>query len=314
MFKNSKNPFDRRAPGSSFATSLSANFTGCVLETLERRRLLSGGTIALDADGILTIVGSEKTDHIDVFRDRTNGEYLSVGLYEPSSPVGPIRIADVRGIVIYGLGGDDLIYVWNDRYNQNDHVNAASLSEYGKLNIPVTMYGGAGDDDLGSESNADDLIVGGPGLDHGYTMDGHDRFAVDYLENYRDACDRTDPNTGATYWDWGGAFKWNGPEDEIYADPYQVPNRGGTYLGSNAPIFPSENASDDSTAPAPLVPELKDVDPVDTKSTNDVVAPPAPVAMTAVVPPPLPASPFSTHPFSYGDDAGHKPWDDAVVS
>jgi hypothetical protein len=313
MFHDSKNSFGRHAPGSGNRPGAGPNFTGCLLETLERRTLLSGGTVTLDANGILTIVGTDQTDHIDVYRDRTNGDYLSVGLYEPSSAPGPIRIADVRGIVIYGLGGDDLIYVWNDRFNQNDHVNPASLSEYGKLNIPVTMYGGAGDDDLGSESNADDLIIGGPGLDHGYTMDGHDRFAVDYLENYHDGGWRTDPNTGAAYWDWGGAFKWNGPEGQIYADPYQVPNRGGTYLGSNAPSFPSEKAPEDSAAPSPLVPDLDNVDPVAVHG-DEKVGPPAPATMTVLVPSPLPASPFSTRPFSYGDDAGHKPWDDAAVS
>ena len=254
-----------------------------LLEALERRRLLSAG-MSLSADGILTIEGTDQNDGIIVYRDRANPDRLIVEGQTKSGPMlyygGTAEIAEVRGIRILGLGGDDYLYVWNNRFNRPDHLNAASMEDAGKLNIPVTMLGGDGDDDMESDSNADDLLVGGRGRDHAYTMDGHDRFAVEYIENYRDAGLRTDA-AGRQYWDWGGAFGWTGPEDTVYDDPWQVPNRTGIYFGSNAPVFPPDDAGgdghhgDDSSAPVDAV----------------VMAPP-PVLSPFATHAPVPAAPY----------------------
>jgi hypothetical protein len=231
-------------------------------------------------------------------------------------------MADVRGIVIYGLGGDDFIGVWNDPYNDVDLFTTDTLTEFGKLNIPVTMYCGDGDDELYSQSNADDLLVGGHGMDHAYVIDGHDRFAVESVENYRGCKWVTDPDTGLPHFILGGGFLWKGPEDEVYPDPYEVPTRNGTYGGGvNIPTFPEDDDDNGRPAPdgqsntvVPAVPDMTTPASADTGASANTGTGESPAAPAATAVPPRPAassSPFSVHPLSLsGDD--HKPWDDVA--
>jgi hypothetical protein len=291
--------------------------SGCVWETLERRALLSGSA-ALDVDGILTVNGTDNADAIWIYRDRDNPDFVNVSFQAQGGGGIGFRTADLRGIVVNGLGGDDFIGVWNDPYHEVDLFTVDTLTEFGKLNIPVTMYGGDGDDELFSESNADDLLIGGRGLDHAYALDGHDRFAVESVENYRGTAWLTDPNTGLRYFSAGGGFRWKGPEDQIYADPWEVPTRLGTYGGANIPTFPEDNSNSDDHGGGGgghgghhhangVAPVTADVTNDGDDHGQDTATP---VIRTAPqVPPP---SPFSVQPLSFDGD-GHKPWDDALT-
>jgi hypothetical protein len=216
-------------------------------ETLEPRRLMSE-TSTLGPDGILTIVGSDGVDEIQMWRRRTDGgttlivyarAYPSPELAAIGAPArdfdGEFPIAQIRGIRVYGLGGDDLIRVRNTPDGSKPDWDQSAFDDYGRLHIPVTLDGGAGDDELHSQSDADDVIIGGPGRDHSYVADGHDRFAVETIDNDRDVRPYLDAD-GILQAEIG-TFTGNGPEDQLFDDPWLVPNTQGTYTGPNAPDF-----------------------------------------------------------------------------
>lgn len=311
MYRQLSKSYGARACPLNFRDAISLTI---VLEALEPRRLLSG-SVELGTDGILRITGTDHDDHILVYRNRADSFLIVDGLsfyLPPFSAAVPLD--GIRGIEIRGLAGDDLIDVRNNPFDQSDHVNAASMEAAGMLNIPVTMYGGDGDDVMNSESNADDVYYGGRGHDHAYTMDGHDQFAVEYIENYRDGGWRTDAATGRQYWDWGGSFGWTGPEDQLYPDPWQVPTRQGTYFGSNAPVFPPDNAGGHgggrhpSNVVVPVTPNVLDDNGGGGSGGDEAAAP-----ITTVVPPMPSSSPFSLHPLNFGGE-NQKPWDYSIVS
>src|SRR5438552_11768579 len=115
------------------------------------------------------------------------------------------------------------------------------------LNIPVTLDGGAGDDQLYSESGADDVIIGGAGRDYAIALDGHDLFAVETIEDYRDIRFWYDQN--GDFIQGYGSFQPNDP-NQLIPDPYLVPNRNGKYYGYNAPHFDDPNPPTDAGAVA----------------------------------------------------------------
>jgi hypothetical protein len=211
-------------------------------ETLEPRLLMSG--VTLGADGILVVEGSEGVDDITIYRRRTDDGALIVNgrAYPLPGDVGPVRDIQgafprdaVRGIRVYGMGGDDLIRVMNCPDIGWSAWDRAATDDYGRLYIPVTLDGGAGDDELVSQSEADDVMIGGPGRDRAYAIDGHDLFAVETVGDYRDATTFVDADREIR--PIFGTFTWNGGEDELFPDPYQVPTKMGTYAGPNAPDF-----------------------------------------------------------------------------
>lgn len=277
-------------------------------EPLEPRTLLSGST--LSADGILTIVGTDKADEIVIYRKRRDDRALVVygqavqmpgDLFAPEEFGAEFPFAQVRAIRICGMGGDDVIRVVNSPTLPSPAWNPDELDDYGRLDIPVTIDGGAGDDELSSQSDADDVIIGGPGVDHSYVVDGRDRFAVETVTNYRDV--RTWVDAGGTLRAEFGTFAWNGSEDELFADPWQVPNRSGAYAGPNAPTFDVEEEEEDGVTDPDdgLVPELDGDDgdnPADVPDEED----------TAVAPLPQ-ASPFAV--LSFGSDSSERSvWDE----
>ncbi len=215
---------------------------GVWFEALEPRRLMT--SVTLGADGILVVEGSEGVDDIAIYRRRTDDGALIVNgrAYPLPGDVGPVRdiqgafpLDAVRGIRVYGLGGDDLIRIMNCPDIGYSPWDRAATDDYGRLHIPVTLDGGAGDDELISQSEANDVFIGGPGNDRAYAIDGNDLFAVETVGDYRDATTWVDDigEIRPTF----GAFTWNGPEDQLFADPYLVPTKMGTYAGPNAPDF-----------------------------------------------------------------------------
>lgn len=145
------------------------------LETLEARRLMSAAT--LTADGILEVRGTDKNDLIyitvtpaDAFGPANVHVGWDLGMRNPySTPevIGGtnIRLSDVKGIRVFGMGGDDQLVVdtrYITRYIANYAVGAtpASLG----VELPVTLTGGDGNDTLVGGVGAD-LLVGGAGAD-----------------------------------------------------------------------------------------------------------------------------------------------------
>jgi hypothetical protein len=257
--------------------------SGIVVEQLEARRLFAAGA-TLDADGILTIEGTQYNDHIRIYRSRNDAPNDLIvdgrGGYGSGTPYfgGVFDLSAVRGIRIYGLAGDDLMYVWNDPDADDHNV----IDDYGKLDIPVTMYGGAGNDDMESQSNADDVYVGGPGRDNAYTHDGTDLYGVERVENYRDADWANPDRTRLPY----GAFAWTGTPDELYPDPWHVPNLNGYYNGIRDPegTMTWEEYQAWKTPP-PVVPEPEPTPPTQPQPEPE----PAPRPdETAVAPEPQP--------------------------
>jgi Ca2+-binding RTX toxin-like protein len=133
------------------------------IESLESRRLLSA--VSLNSRGHLRVIGDDLSDDV-----------ISIGL---TSDASQIRIsiagqddqffnaADVRRINLYGLGGNDEIFV--------DEADAP-------FTLAVRMDGGAGSDTLRGGSNVDviaggagdDSIEGGDGRNYLYGGSGND--------------------------------------------------------------------------------------------------------------------------------------------
>ena len=215
---------------------------GVWFEALEPRRLMT--SVTLGADGILVVEGSEGVDDIAIYRRRTGEGPLVVNgrAYPLPGDVGPVRdiqgefpLAAVRGIRVYGLGGDDRIRIMNCPDIGYSPWDRAATDDYGRLYIPVTLDGGAGDDELISQSEADDVLIGGTGNDRAYAIDGNDLFAVETVGDYRDATTYVDADREIR--PIFGTFTWNGPEDQLFPDPYLVPTKMGSYTGPNAPDF-----------------------------------------------------------------------------
>ncbi|MFI5378242.1 MAG: C2 family cysteine protease [Tepidisphaerales bacterium] len=118
----------------------------CTMQALEMRALLSGGPLSFGVDynnagPVLLVNGSPGDDHIVISHGASgftvaNGDSWSIKLNQPFA-----------GIVVHGNGGNDYI--------------AMDAS----INIPVTLYGGAGNDTLIGGSG-DDVLYGGPGNDY----------------------------------------------------------------------------------------------------------------------------------------------------
>lgn len=297
----------RASTGPSARPATFARMDRFALEELEHRRLLSVSlmTVGVSDDGVLTIRGTEGPNFIIAYRSPSDPNKLAVS---SGSDCRQLDLTGIRGIRIEGLGGDDNIFVLNrpDSLWVNDnHWDAANMTEYGKLNIPVTMLGGAGDDNFMSESNADDVYIGGTGEDRAMIVDGHDLFGTEYAETFRDEVPVYDDHGRLQYW-FSGTFQWGGAEDELYADPWLVPNRNGTYGALNAPTFPDET-------PEPQPKPIDDADPVvppvvpdDSGAGEDVAKPTAPVARAVVIPP----ATFGVTPVAASDPGHHHPWDD----
>jgi Ca2+-binding RTX toxin-like protein len=184
-------------------------------------------------DGVLTILGTDA------------GEEIMIGtFYEPgfvwvhmNGWAAAFRESEVQAIQIYAGGGNDLVEIYN-------------LATAAALHIPMTIDGGAGDDELGGQSNRDelDLIIPGPYTDMGVTLiggDGNDTLGAgvgpDVLEG-----GAGDDELWAAYARstllggdgndvlWGGygaaVLLGEGGDDTLYLDPARNPYDGGAGL------------------------------------------------------------------------------------
>lgn len=123
-----------------------------VVEGLEQRQLLS---VTLDQDtGILSITGTDESDVI-VVRPAANRDNIRV---QVNGEKAFFAKADVKGITVDAGAG-------------NDYVSIFQVG--GRIEIPATISGGAGDDTLAG-GDADDVIIGGAGHDQLHGGRGND--------------------------------------------------------------------------------------------------------------------------------------------
>lgn len=135
----SKAPSRRRRNGSPHVTPQPAQ------QALEPRMLMSGTSLA---GGTWNITGTNGADAITVLRDEVDSDVLVVEIN--GEIVDEQFASDVDHIQIIGRGGNDRIVI--------DEVAGA-------INIPATIWGGAGDD----------FLQGGSGLDRLFGGSGHDQ-------------------------------------------------------------------------------------------------------------------------------------------
>jgi hypothetical protein len=275
------------------------------LELLEARRLLSGAT--LGADGILTVTGTDDSDVLAVYRDRSDPTRLIVDAFRAGRETdwqiyyGYFNIADVRGIRIDGGGGADGLAVMDTPTLFGiDPAYVTSGPPDLRVDLPVTLNGGEGDDLLVAETDADNVIDGGAGYDKSWSPvrehTGHNLFAVEFIT-------RPDPLQTDIALVRPSTFVWHGGEGEFFADPWEVPNHNGEYSGEVIPTFDNEadddasqggdSAQQDGGQAEQIIPVAPEVGPAESPSGQVVVMPP-PVG-------------FSTTPI---DVAHHKVWDD----
>ena len=111
------------------------------IESLESRRLLSASL----ADGLLTIIGTNRADRIEIIRRDDDGQ-IRVVLNGTQTR---FRFGDVNRIHVSGRGGHDFI-----EYGVRD----------GGLSFPANVSGGKGNDTIHT-GHGDDTISGGNGHD-----------------------------------------------------------------------------------------------------------------------------------------------------
>jgi len=120
------------------------------IESLEPRRLLSTSL----ADGVLTIIGSNRGDRIEIIRRDDDGQ-IRVELNGTQTRV---RFGEVNRIRVSGRGGHDFI-----EYSGRD----------GGLVFPADVSGGKGNDTIRT-GHGHDTISGGNGHDRIEAGAGHD--------------------------------------------------------------------------------------------------------------------------------------------
>jgi hypothetical protein len=284
---------------------------GFALEELEHRRLLSAGA-TLDAGGILTIEGTEHADKllVTINADHTKllvtgiKEYVSGEFWDWAGFYAEFDVAAVHGIQMNGLGGDDSLHVFDQERINTDWGDGVDVPApvYGAINIPVTLNGGAGVDDLWSESVASDTFIGGPGHDRAYSLIPGDRYATESVENYRNSEYLDYPNGGGKYWAYDWFYRDTG-SDQLIADPWEVPNRTGRYWGPHAPTFEDANV---------INPDPGEIQSNAGTSDGDEAAPVEPVKPSAsdTTPPNVVVPPALVFCVQSAATVRQKPWDD----
>lgn len=129
--------------------------TPSILETLETRRLLS---VSMQPDGVVVVTGTDGDDNVQIFANAVGAQpVLTIEVWSTDGgEVVNLPLSTVSGIQVDGLAGNDRLFV--DRTYDPD------------MAVPVTLFGGAGDDVLIGGAGID-LLVGGSGND--WIDDGH---------------------------------------------------------------------------------------------------------------------------------------------
>lgn len=151
------------------------------LESLESRRLLSADL----ADGVLTIVGTKKSDVIEVSVP-TAGDHIGQLQVDVNGTLNHFNPAQVTSIRIQGLNGNDEITVASD-------IVIATWINGGNGND--TINGGGGDDTILGE-NGKDVVHGGEGDDEIFGGNGNDQLFGDGGDDYIDGGNGKDSCNG----------------------------------------------------------------------------------------------------------------------
>lgn len=151
------------------------------IECLESRRVLSADL----ADGVLTIVGTKKSDVIEVSVP-TSGDHVGQLQVDVNGILSHFNPAEVSSLLIQGLSGNDQITV------ASDIVVAAWISGG---NGNDTINGGGGADTLLGE-NGKDVIHGGEGDDEIFGGNGNDQLFGDGGNDYLDGGNGKDDCNG----------------------------------------------------------------------------------------------------------------------
>jgi Ca2+-binding RTX toxin-like protein len=143
-----------------------ANFIA-ICELLELRSLLS----ATLTNGLLRITGTPAADWI-ILSTATNA-YLPIPFPQQiavsiNSQRTLFDVSTITSIQVFGLGGDDLIYV--SGLDPNDDL----LRGLADFPLPVLINGGAGMDAIGGTDH-NDTLIGGSGNDVIFADSGNDR-------------------------------------------------------------------------------------------------------------------------------------------
>jgi Ca2+-binding RTX toxin-like protein len=142
-------------------------------EPLESRRLLAVSV----ADGLLTIVGTNRSDRIEVIRRDDDGQIrVQLNATETRFPIG-----EISRVLINARGGNDFI----EFSGRNGGISFPANLNGGKGNDTIhagladdTISGGNGHDRIEAYAG-DDLISGGNGDDVIQGADGHDTLRGD---------------------------------------------------------------------------------------------------------------------------------------
>ena len=113
-----------------------------VIESLESRRLLSGG-VSLSASGVLSVLGTRKADKISITVDRRHATNLDVSVNGRTTVVKANKVASIH---VDGAAGND------------------TITEDARISAPSTLLGGAGNDTIVA-GGGNDVVDGGSGVD-----------------------------------------------------------------------------------------------------------------------------------------------------
>ena len=169
--RSSRQPSSVRPCLFAGGTRCQADPIGTWFEALEPRRLLS---VSLDA-GTLTVMGSDRSDHIRIKPARDDGAVIVMG--DPDKQNG--KYTGVSAVVVDTGDGRDRVRVFSGVVDPDgDPINAVLLGGEGNDILTGgdgddTIDGGAGKDTL-TGGRGNDMIVGGEGNDRLRGQDGDD--------------------------------------------------------------------------------------------------------------------------------------------
>jgi len=117
-----------------------------LIEALETRRLMS---VSMQQDGVVVVTGTDGDDNVQIFANAIGSQpVLTIEVWTADGgEVVNLPLGAVSGVQVDGLAGNDRLFV--DR-TYDPHMA-----------VPVTLFGGAGDD----------VLIGGAGQD---VLDGGD--------------------------------------------------------------------------------------------------------------------------------------------
>jgi Ca2+-binding RTX toxin-like protein len=147
-------------------------------EPLDRRDLPAA---AVFAGGVLTVVGTEDADLIQVRQASGSLFVLNTPIVSGSRVLPSVPAASVRQVVVHGLGGNDVLDLNSGSGPAQQPLRVPTRADGGEGNDSVlggfgrdTLLGGPGDDVLNGLAGADDLL-GGERTDLLAGGDGNDR-------------------------------------------------------------------------------------------------------------------------------------------